>query len=164
MKEGLTPSAAACPHSFLPSFPPDLNGYLAAGQPTCLCPDFPCGQGSGRCPGCSPSLNLLRAPAIPPPAFADSERGSSFSVEMNQASIFRDRHLRGHRRCARVPPELLSCPLHRTAAEKMFVHERIHRWTQDSLEGVTNSCLLRQKMDPERARIDRLCLRVADAE
>lgn len=59
---------------------------------------------------------------------------------------------------------LLSFPSHRRAAEEMLVHEKVQRWRQESPEDVTNSCLLRQNMDPQYARIHQLCLRVADAE
>lgn len=43
--------------------------------------------------------------------------------------------------------EFLSFPSHGIAAEEILVHEKIHRWRQESPEGITNSCLLRQKMD-----------------
>lgn len=55
-------------------------------------------------------------------------------------------------------------PLTQNSSRDNVCDEKIHRWRQDSLEGVINSCLLRQKMDPECARIDQLCLRAAEAE
>lgn len=90
---------------------------------------------------------------------------------MDQAWIFRDCHLHGHHWCAHLLPKLwvfVTPPpqtyTQRIAAEEIFVHEKTCRQRQDSLEGITHSCLLRQKMDSEYSRRDQLCLWVAEAE
>lgn len=104
---------------------------------------------------------------LPPLASPHSERGSGFSVEMDQAWIFRDCHLHGHHCWHISHPDswvLFTPSSHRIAAEEIFVHEKINRQRQDSLEGITHSCLLRQKMDLEYSRRDQLCLWFAHAE
>ena len=50
------------------------------------------------------------------------------------------------------------------AAEEIFVHEKIPRWRKDSPEGITNSCLVKQKKEAEYSGRDRFCLWVAGAE
>lgn len=105
----LIPLAIAFFSPYLPTFVYSwLTGYPVLGQSTWLWLDFPfetaltAGWWTNTWPGGSPSLNPLQALAIPPPAFPDSDRSSSFSVGLDQASIFKDGHLHGHHGYAQV--------------------------------------------------------------
>lgn len=89
-----------------------------------------------------------------------------FSAERDTASGLRDCQLHGHQQCTHPPPEteFSSFPSHRGAAGEIVAYEKIQRWNQAFLEGITSSCLLRQKVDLAYCRRDRLCLQAAGTE